>query len=63
LTDSKKDFLMDKDRIIRILEWMIYSLKVYYTNAFGDEDLPDDQINWSPEMKEAMDVLEELKRE
>jgi len=54
---------MDNNRIIRTLEWMVNVLKISTKFAYGDENLPDDLINWSPDMKEAMDILEELKRE
>jgi hypothetical protein len=53
----------NKDRIIKSLEWMLESLKLNFKLTMDAIDLPDEYINWSPEMREAMEVLEELKRE
>ena len=46
---------MDKQRIINTLSWMIEDLKWRH-------DQEGIEGNYSPELKEAMNVLEELKK-
>lgn len=52
------------DDVIKTLDWMIKHFKWKHRQQLGMEDeqkYPDSEINWSPEILKAIEVLEKLK--